>query len=326
MQISEPRFQSLFPIGLLEINYIRNMISDQKMSQIIVSLKAGIKPQKIADDINVSVTTVKRIRRKIFPTISAYNAGRPRALSDRNVSYMMHLITSGKAISSVDLKHSLKSNNISVSTSTIRRMLKMEGMAAITVKPKPYLSPRHKRLRMQYALRHKDWTIDDWKSVIFSDETKINRFGSDERHYIWKRPSSNMQDREISGTVKFGGGSLMMWGCMTYDGVGYACRIDGGLDGELYRKILDDELMQSIEFYKLDRDKVIYAQDNDPKHTAQLTLEWFQTNQIKLLSCPPQSPDINPIEHLWDYLKCKLNAYENPPIGMNQLWERVELE
>ena len=84
-----------------------------------------------------------------------------------------------------------------------------------------------------------------------------------------------MQDREISGTVKFGGGSLMMWGCMMYDGVGYACRIDGGLDRELYRKILGDELIQSIDFYKLPRDKVIYAQDNDPKHTAKLTLKWF---------------------------------------------------
>ena len=135
-----------------------------------------------------------------------------------------------------------------------------------------------------------------------------------------------MQDREISGTVKFGGRSLMMQGCMMYDGVRYACRIDDGLDGELYRKILGDELMQSIDFYKLPRDKVIYAQDNDPKYTAKLTLEWFQTNQIKLLSCPPQSPDINPIEHLWHYLKCKLNAYENPPISMNQLWERIELE
>ena len=302
------------------------MISDQKMSQIMHLLQAGFSPQKIANDVKISVTTVKLIRRTKLPDVPIQNAGRPHVLSNRNVSYMMHLITSGKAISSIDLKHSLNCMNISVSASTIRRMLKMEHMSAITVKPKPRLTPRHRRLRMQYALWHKDWTISDWKSVIFSDETKINRFGSDGRHYIWKRPSCNIQDREISETVKFGGGSLMMWGCMTYNGIGYACRIDGCMNKELYIKILDDELMQSIDFYRLDPDKVIYAQDNDPKHTVKKVLQWFQTNDIKLLSCPPQSPDLNPIEHIWHYLKCKLNSYQDRPNGMNELWECVQLE
>ena len=41
-------------------------------------------------------------------------------------------------------------------------------------------------------------------------------------------------DRLVQGTVKFGGGSLMMWGCMSWDGVGYFYKIDGRMDGELY--------------------------------------------------------------------------------------------
>ena len=135
-----------------------------------------------------------------------------------------------------------------------------------------------------------------------------------------------MLDREISGSMKFGRGSLMMWGCMMHNGLRYASRIDGGMDVELYTQILDDELLQTIDFYNMDRNKVIYAQDNDPKHTSKLAREWFQTNQIKLLSCPPQSPDLNLIEHIWHYLKCKLNSYENPLNGMIQLWECIELE
>jgi len=43
-------------------------------------------------------------------------------------------------------------------------------------------------------------------------------------------------------TVKFGGGSLMMWGCMSWEGVGYATRIEGGMDADLYVGILEDEL------------------------------------------------------------------------------------
>jgi DDE superfamily endonuclease len=118
----------------------------------------------------------------------------------------------------------------------------------------------------------------------------------------------------------------MMWGCMTHAGLGYACRIDGTMNAELYTEILDDELMQTIEFYHMDRDKLIYMHDNDPKHTAKLTHHWFQTNKIKLLPWPPQSPDLNPIEHLWRILKQRLNSYKSPPMGMNDLWERVEHE
>ena len=111
----------------------------------------------------------------------------------------------------------------------------------------------------------------------------------------------------------------MMYGCMTYDSVGYACRIDGCMNADLYRDILDDELMQTIEFYNIDRDKVNYVQDNDPKHMAKKIVKWFKTNKIKLLSCPAQSPDLNPIEHIWHYLKLKLNIYENPLTGMINL-------
>ena len=49
--------------------------------------------------------------------------------------------------------------------------------------------------------------------------------------------------------MKFGGGSLMMWGCMFWEGVGYGCKIDGRMDAELYTQILEDELQQSLEYY-----------------------------------------------------------------------------
>ena len=38
--------------------------------------------------------------------------------------------------------------------------------------------------------------------------------------------------------MKLGGGSVMLWGCMLWDGPGYACRIDGGMDGDLFIQIL----------------------------------------------------------------------------------------
>ena len=59
----------------------------------------------------------------------------------------------------------------------------------------------------------------------------------------------------------------MMWRCITWDEPGYATRIDGRMDGDLYLTILKEELQQSLEFYSLDLFNIIFQQDNDPKHT-----------------------------------------------------------
>ena len=109
---------------------------------------------------------------------------------------------------------------------------------------------------MDFGLAHKDWTVEDWKGVVWSDETKINRLGSDGRKWAWKKAGEGLSDRLVQGTVKFGGGSVMVWGCMMWEGPGYACKIDGrmdgdlyvSMDGDLYVSILEEDLQASLEY------------------------------------------------------------------------------
>ncbi|KAF7761076.1 hypothetical protein Agabi119p4_10485 [Agaricus bisporus var. burnettii] len=135
-----------------------------------------------------------------------------------------------------------------------------------------------------------------------------------------------LSDRLVSGTLKFGGGSLMMWGCMFWEGCGYACQIEGKMDADLYVSILEDNLEDSVEYYGKEREDFIFQQDNDPKHKSKKAQNWFKENNIDLLPWPAQSPDLNPIEHLWDHLKIKLEEYEEAPRGIGELWTRVDKE
>jgi hypothetical protein len=100
--------------------------------------------------------------------------------------------------------------NSSVTSQTVRRHLKNSGWRAVVKKKQPLLKAHHRKARLEFAEWHREWTLEDWKRVIWSDETKINRLGSDERKYIWKEGGEKLNDCQVEGTVKFGGGNLMM--------------------------------------------------------------------------------------------------------------------
>ena len=127
--------------------------------------------------------------------------------------------------------------------------------------------------------------------------------------YVWRKPNTELKKENIKPTVKHGGGSVMVWACMSAAGVGNLEFIDGIMDKNMYLTILKKNLIQSAEKLGV-RTNFRYYQDNDPKHKAGIVQSWLIWNCPHLMQPPAQSPDMNVIENLWALLDRNIRKHQ----------------
>lgn len=207
----------------------------------------------------------------------------------------------------------------SISARTAENMLKKAGFNAYHMQRRPLLTKAHKKKRIEFARQHQNWTVEQWQQVIFSDDTIIAARPADYAGIKWAKPTNHLNPRLIQPTVKGGGPSIMIWACISRFGFHDVILLDGTVTAEGYISVLKDGLLPVLSNY-FNEQSFIFQQDGASVHTARVVADFLQSQNISVLSWPPNSPDLNIIEHVWYYVKKHIEKF---PVATSKdnLWE-----
>lgn len=231
---------------------------------------------------------------------------RPIKLTDKQIEELISFISSSREARRMpwnELPWALGWGG-SVCEYAITRALSTAGYSRYSARKKPPITELTRLKRLAFAEKYGYWTADQWASILWSDETSVaaGRFKK-----LWV---TRLLDEEFDLTCiidKESSPGWIFWGCFagTEKGPGILWEKDWGT---INQYTYAEKIVPIIEAWvtmqrNYEGRELVFMQDNAPAHSAESVQFELESRGIRLLDWPPYSPDLNPIEHIWDWMK-----------------------
>ena len=214
--------------------------------------------------------------------------------------------------------------DLDISLSQLSVYLKRFGMASRRARSRIIISNINKQKRLifcRWMLEQSDEFID---SICFSDETVVKSQPNGEVVLFRAPEGTDWYSPSNAGGGKF----VMFWGCASKAAYGPLVVIEGKNTAEKYITTLSDHLLPEIQ---ASPGLLTFQQDNASIHKTRAVMSFLTENGVKTFEWPPQSPDLSPIENIWNAVKMKMKALRPRPRShalmrdaVLQIWENLD--
>jgi transposase len=305
----------------------------EEVAKAVALSEDGRSVRYIAEALGFPRSTVNNVIR-LFNQTGSYKrspgSGPKRCTDERDDRFMRMCVLRDRGMTSNIVAQRLANvRQTNVSSPTVRRRLKSFGLTSRKPATAPLLLPHHRRARLNFAMEHTYWTEEQWGSVLFTDESRFTLRSPDGRERVWRRQGERYAACCISPRTPFGGGGVMVWGGISLEARTELVIVErSSITARRYiTECLQDHVVPYAEFLG---ENFILMQDNARPHTAGIVRQYLNEVGIVTLPWPARSPDMNPIEHVWDELGRRIRHRENIPetipslrIALQEAWEQL---
>jgi transposase len=291
-------------------------------NQIIALRDTGMSWKQICSQLNVKQTTTWDIVAKFKATGSVSNkpaCGRPRKITAKSERFLARIVIRDRRASLSEVTESYnhgRQYSNRVCARTVQRALHRCGFRGRLAAKKLGIAATNRRTRIRWCRLHRANTVIDWSRVIFTDEVRIG-FRPDGGIRVWRKKG----ERYLPGcttTTSTSRASIMFWGFISWDGVGRLFQCSNRMSAFEYISVMNSACIFALPSFNL-----TYMDDNAPIHRANVVKKWKEDNGVECLDWPPYSPDLNPIENVWSFLKHRLNKLPTRPQNLDELCAKV---
>ncbi|GFX43388.1 transposable element Tcb2 transposase [Trichonephila clavipes] len=262
---------------------VRRHLDAFTRGRIIGKLEEGRSVTSVAAEFGIAHSIVSRLWRQFQITGTAlrgFSSGRPRGTTPADYRYVVLQARRNRRQTAGEIaRHTTQATGRSISRFTVARRLHGGGLFARRPVRCVPLTPAHRRRRSLWYREHRNWRDNEWGRVLFTDESRFSLSSDSHPILIWRERGSRNHPSNI----------------------------------------IERDRMKVAVFSGAMGLQFLFMDDNAPCHRTVAAEQLLESEDIERMDWPARSSDLNPIEHVWDFLGRRLAARTLPPVTIREL-------